>query len=470
MDNILQEPEDQNKKHSKWTSVFRLWLLKFERFANLSIDHDNQETINRIEKDIEFKGANVWILFCAVIIASVGLNVNSTAVIIGAMLISPLMGPIMGIGLSIGINDSLMLHKSLRNYFIMMIISIIAATLYFLISPLSDAQSELLARVRPSMFDIFIAFFGGTAGMIGCSRKGEKITLVSGVAIATALMPPLCTAGYGLAHAKFSYFFGAFYLFFINSFFIALATAILAVYLKLPKRSFMDKEKSTQAKRYVSIFTIIVCIPSIFMAISMIKESSFHTNAIKFIHSMEENPIMENIQILKSEHNYSKKGSTIAFTLVGDAISDEQKKHLEKTLPEFGLQNTTLILHQPFEHDVKLTGEFAEDLYHHNIELSEQNTQYKAEIAQLQQSIINNEQLAKEFAIQFPDIENFSVTRSIYTDIATLETDTIPTICITWAQQPSANEVSKLRQWLMVRLDLEQIKIINQKKETNKKN
>ena len=202
-----------------------LWLkwinLKVREIARISDDTDIETTLLSISKSVEFKGVNVWILAFAVIVASVGLNVNSTAVIIGAMLISPLMGPINGVGLAIGISDSDLLRKSLKNFTIMVLISILASFTYFLVSPLSDAQSELLARTRPSIFDVLIAFFGGMAGIIALSRKQQPFTVISGVAIATALMPPLCTAGYGLASGQFSYFLGASYLFFINSSFLS---------------------------------------------------------------------------------------------------------------------------------------------------------------------------------------------------------------------------------------------------------
>lgn len=238
-----------NSSQTKRRKFIRYWILRFKRFINLNIDHNEQETINRIENGVEIGGANVWILAFAIIIASIGLNVNSTAVIIGAMLISPLMGPIMGIGLSVGIADNELLSRSLKNFISMVVVSLISSTVYFTISPISDVQSELLARTQPTIYDVMIAFFGGLTGMVANSRKDEKITIISGVAIATALMPPLCTAGYGLSIGNFSYFFGAFYLFFINSFFIALATAMLTLYLKLPKKSFLNpiKEKKNEA-------------------------------------------------------------------------------------------------------------------------------------------------------------------------------------------------------------------------------
>ena len=247
-------------------SFLKRTYQKIRDISNLHDDTNIEATIASITKDIEFKGANVWILFLAVIVASVGLNVNSTAVIIGAMLISPLMGPINGVGLAIGIDDNMLLHTSLRNLLIMVVISLTASTTYFIVSPLSDAQSELLARTTPTIFDVLIAFFGGMAGIVAASRKEGKITIISGVAIATALMPPLCTAGYGLATGQFSYFFGAFYLFFINSFFIALATFIVVRYLHFPVKEIVDPVKRRVQRRNITIFSVLMIVPSVYMA------------------------------------------------------------------------------------------------------------------------------------------------------------------------------------------------------------
>ena len=198
-------PEEQTDSHPfllRWKKLFRDLMVWLKKTIRIHEDTDYEATIGSISSSIVFKGINVWILFFAIIVASIGLNVNSTAVIIGAMLISPLMGPIMGIGLSVGINDNEMLRTSLRNLLIMMIISLLASSAYFYLSPLGDAQSELLARTQPTIFDVLIAFFGGAAGMIATSRKSQPFTVISGVAIATALMPPLCTAGYGLVNGK----------------------------------------------------------------------------------------------------------------------------------------------------------------------------------------------------------------------------------------------------------------------------
>ena len=215
-------------------AIRKAWV-SLRQYTQLREDTDYEATFDSISKSVVFRGVNVWVLFFAIIVASVGLNVNSTAVIIGAMLISPLMGPITGIGFAVGTFDEELMRKSLKNLAIMVFISLVASTLYFLISPISDARSELLARTQPTIFDVFIAFFGGLAGIVASSRKSQSITVISGVAIATALMPPLCTAGFGIATGQIWYFFGAFYLFFINSFFIALATFLVVRLLRFPE-------------------------------------------------------------------------------------------------------------------------------------------------------------------------------------------------------------------------------------------
>jgi uncharacterized hydrophobic protein (TIGR00271 family) len=200
---------------------------------------EEYNTIETIKKGIEFKGTNLWVLIFAIFIASIGLNVNSTAVIIGAMLISPLMGPIMGLGLGLGIYDFELIKKSLKNLTIAVVISLTTSSLYFLLTPLREAQSEILARTYPTIWDVFIAFLGGLAGIIAITRK-DKGNAIPGVAIATALMPPLCTAGYGIASGNFLFFLGAFYLFFINSVFISLSTFLIVRFLKFPQINFVD--------------------------------------------------------------------------------------------------------------------------------------------------------------------------------------------------------------------------------------
>ena len=224
-------------RHSWWES------LRDDLADRFSLSEDSarqEETVDMICRGVEFRGTNLWVLIFATMIASLGLNVNSAAVIIGAMLVSPLMGPIMGVGLSLGINDFDLLKKSLRNFSLMVVVAIATSTLYFFISPLGTARSELLARTVPTTYDVLIAFFGGLAGIVAQSRKDRNSTVIPGVAIATALMPPLCTAGFGLATGQFKFFIGAFYLFFINTVFIALATYMVVRMLKYHKKKFLD--------------------------------------------------------------------------------------------------------------------------------------------------------------------------------------------------------------------------------------
>lgn len=453
-----------NSSQTKRRKFIRYWILRFKRFINLNIDHNEQETINRIENGIEIGGANVWILAFAIIIASIGLNVNSTAVIIGAMLISPLMGPIMGIGLSVGIADNELLSRSLKNFISMVVVSLISSTVYFTISPISDVQSELLARTQPTIYDVMIAFFGGLTGMVANSRKDEKITIISGVAIATALMPPLCTAGYGLSIGNFSYFFGAFYLFFINSFFIALATAMLTLYLKLPKKSFLNPIKEKKMKQMIAIFSILVCVPSVFTTFGVIQKAAFNSNAIHFMNNLQDKNLLNGAQIINSSRNFNRKESTIEITLVGTPLSDEQINKLQLQLPEYNLKKTKLIIHQPLDNDVSVSGFFAEELYNKNLELQEEIKKYQNEIQKLTQNYVDNEQIARELAVQFNNLESFSVVSSIQTNVYTLATDTIPTLYATWINSPTENETSKLKEFLKIRLNLKKLDIINKEK------
>ena len=247
--------------------------------ANISDHIDTDAATRSIRSNVSFRGPNVWILAFSIIIASVGLNVNSTAVIIGAMLISPLMGPIICIGLGLGVNDTKLIRVGLKNLIVMVGISLIASTLYFLLTPLKLANpTELLARTNPTIYDVIIALFGGAAGLLEISRK-EKGTVLSGVAIATALMPPLCTAGYGLATGTFKYFFGALMLFIINGVFIIIATYVMSKILGFQEYEFQDQKTAKRTRTLVTLVVILVAVPSILSAVRMIKSNTFQQNA-----------------------------------------------------------------------------------------------------------------------------------------------------------------------------------------------
>ena len=268
-------------------------------------DTDHEATIEAIKADIPFKGATAWILLFAVIVASIGLNANSTAVVIGAMLISPLMGPILGLGMSFALNDINTFKKSLMNLGTMIGLSLFASFLFFYFFPLSEDNSELLGRVSPDIRDVLIAFFGGLALMVARTKKGTIASVIFGVAIATALMPPLCTAGYGLAKGKFSYFFGAMYLFTINTIFIALATFLVLKLLRFPMHKYANAAKR---KRYSTIATVVgiaVMIPAIFTFITVFKENQVKTQVNNFIKN--EVKTVKSFQLIDDSYSYENK-------------------------------------------------------------------------------------------------------------------------------------------------------------------
>ena len=350
---------------NRFTRILKVLWRKVKEYTYIKEDTDYEATVDFISKSVVFRGFNVWILFFAIIVASVGLNVNSTAVIIGAMLISPLMGPINGVGLAIGTFDEPLLRKSLKNLIFMVFISIVASTLYFLLSPISNARSELLARTQPTIFDVFIAFFGGLAGIVATSRKSQSITVISGVAIATALMPPLCTAGYGIATGQIWYFLGASYLFFINSFFIALATFITVRLLGFPEAQYVDERKSRKVKRIITIFTLIVLVPSIYLAVDVIREAAFNTQSQKFVNEIQDSEMLAETEIIKSDREYHHRSQSITLILLGKQLEEAQVLQLQNILHnEYGLKKTDLIIKQSSGKpiDTKQQNELIEDL------------------------------------------------------------------------------------------------------------
>ena len=447
--------------------IKEIWAY-IKSLASIAEDTDSETTVANIIKGVEFRADNIWVLFFAIIIASVGLNVNSTAVIIGAMLVSPLMGPIMGLGLSIGISDGELLRKSLKNLFIMIVISLVASSFYFLISPLSDAQSELLARTKPTIYDVFIAFFGGLAGILAASRKQEKVTVVSGVAIATALMPPLCTAGYGLGTGQLIYFFGAFYLFFINAFFIALATYLMVRYLHFPRKTFLDQATELKVRRSIAVFTIVVLVPSVFIAINVVRETSFNNNAIKYVNDIQNNPVMQNVQIISQQRTFSSKGNEITISLVGEPLTSEQVAVLQKRMEEMGLKNTKLNIRQAggasldVGTQAKMLQEFIEDKDRIIVQKDSLIRDLRQQIrVERQLAQVTAEQLAHELSVLYPHIHDISMAEAVKFNVQSNMTDTIPTLNINWTQQPTSEEYQHLSNWLKVRLKTDKLDIIS---------
>lgn len=304
-------------------------MNKFLQNFNLRRELEAYDTIyENVSKGVPFKGTNLWILFFAILVASVGLNVNSTAVIIGAMLISPLMGPIMGLGLSVAINDIDLLKKSFNNYMLAAAIGLIASSIYFFITPLDDAHSELLARTAPNIYDVLIAFFGGMAGIIATSSK-LKGNVIPGVAIATALMPPLCTAGYGLATFQWNFFFGALYLFFINTVFIGLSTLLVARFIQFPLKHWQNKDKEKRANRIIIAIVILTVVPSVYFAYDVVRSTRYTDNVDRFIANEAQ---FENDYLLKKDIDASRK--EVILTYGGELITEKKNRFSKKSITQ----------------------------------------------------------------------------------------------------------------------------------------
>ena len=321
----------------------RKYLIRtfFKNYLELNrTEAEERETVESIRNGVEFKGANLWILIFAIFIASLGLNVNSTAVIIGAMLISPLMGPIMGVGLSVGLNDFELMKRSLKSFLVATLFSVMTATLYFLFTPLDEVQSELLARTSPTIYDVFIALVGGLAGIVALSTK-EKGNVIPGVAIATALMPPLCTAGFGLATGNWLYFLGAFYLYFINSVFISLATFIGVRVMRFQRKQFVDKAREKLVKRYIVAIAVLTMCPAVYLTYGIVKETFYQSAANSFISTELQFP---ETQVLSREISFEKR--EIKVVLLGKEIPEDQLALVRSKMDRYKLHDTKLVVFQ----------------------------------------------------------------------------------------------------------------------------
>ncbi len=439
------------------------------RFDLRNDQADSAEIDKSFRGGVEFRGTALWVLIFAIVIASIGLNVNSTAVIIGAMLISPLMGPIMALGYGAGINDSALMRSALFNLGLAVFLSLLASTAYFLVTPLSQAHSELLARTTPSIWDVLIALFGGLAGAIGVTRR-EKSNLIPGVAIATALMPPLCTAGYGLAMGNWPYFLGAIYLFSINCVFIAIATLMMVRLMHLPSVKLLEERSRVKRRTLIGFVVLLTLVPSLFLAINLVQKEWFEGNAGRFVQEV----LRAQPRVLVVSHELDFKGNQIRANIVGEPLSATDIQALQEKLPAFGLTGVDLQLQQSGQQmpDVNtLKKDLLQDLLQSNrTEVQTRESRIVAlqdELQALRRSASNQlpvPQIYRELRAQFPQAMQLDVATGLGTgphrSIDSPEALAGRPVLLIQMQLPKAlakDELERLRKGLQVRAGLAQI-------------
>lgn len=421
---------------------------------------DLHQTAEGIRSGAEFKGANLWVLIFAIFIASLGLNTNSTAVIIGAMLISPLMGPIIGMGLAAGISDFALMKKSLRNYAVATVISIITATLYFATSPLSEAQSELLARTSPTIYDVFIAIFGGAAGILALSTRGNT-NVIPGVAIATALMPPLCTAGFGLASGNWLYFLGAFYLYFINTVFIAFATYVGVRMMRFPTKSFPDKSREKKVQRYLLTVIIVTMCPSIYMTYTIVRQTIFSANVNNFIQTEMS---QMGATVISKETDY--KSQKISLTLIGRELSERQQDSLRGFLKRYHLENAHLTFIQGYHSKQLPVQQILSAEQSKTALLTEQHNKEVRSLKEQLRYYENYQQLSldlrPEMAILFPQTSELHLAPVLTPAHDSVKADTFVLATTRVKSKLSAEERTQLQRWLQQRIATDSLQLVIQ--------
>lgn len=427
-----------------------------------------QEAEAAIRDGVTFRGTNIVILIIAILIASLGLNTNSTAVIIGAMLISPLMGPIIGIGLGVGIQDFELIKRCLRNLVMAALFSVIASTLYFLISPVSEGHSELLARTSPTIYDVLIGFFGGGAGIIALGSR-SKGNVIPGVAIATALMPPLCTAGYGLATAQFNYFLGATYLFLINSIYIALATFIGVKLMNYkPHTDDVVPERARKVRRIVYTLAVLTLLPSVWLTYNMLRQTGFSMRAGKFV---AEECHFPDTQVLSSSARYIDGQRVIDITLIGRTLpADSLELALSARLKFYGLSGTHINIIQGYSSNSPLAAEGMTATTAHDIYDLAQSTINRQQvtvdslrnvIAAISARDTIAARLSPELKVLFPQISEIAFNRSIFSSVTTARLDTVNLALVSYTAPVTASERTKLEEYLKARLGVASIDIVD---------
>lgn len=445
----------ENIDLNSWASI-KGFLIEL---IDIRSDTDRDATIDAVKKDIPFKGHTAWILVFSIFIASIGLNVSSTAVVIGAMLISPLMGPIVGVGLSVAINDVDTLKRSLVNLGVMVGISVLTAFVYFKLSPLTEETPELLARTYPTILDVFVAIFGGLALIVAKTKNGTIASVIFGVAIATALMPPLCTVGYGLAISNWHYAGGALYLFSINAVFIALSTFIVSKILRFPLVRYANSKRRKRIAQIASLIAIIVIVPSVILFLNLLKQQVFIKRSKNFVRTEIK---YDGAEVVKSTQDYETKH--IDVYLIGQPVPEEKIEEWKLTLKEFeDLQEAELYVFQGADQSnalaERLSGEvksgILEDLYLKNDRLLKDKDAkiefLENEIKRMRFEEVPFKDLSQEAKINYSGLTTFSFSRRIRNTFSTI--DTIPVYTVSWentiSRKVKKENMDKLKSWLI---------------------
>ncbi len=435
-------------------------FTEFRAFFNVRSEMEDYDFIHEeIEKGVVFKGTNLWILIFAIVIASIGLNMNSTAIIIGAMLISPLMGPINGMGYSLATYDFFLFRKAVKNLSFAVGASLLTSTLYFAVTPVSAASSEILARTSPTIYDVLIALFGGLAGIIAMSTK-RKGNVIPGVAIATALMPPICTAGYGLATLQFNLFFGALYLFTINTVFIGVASLFVCQFLRFPIRTIIEADRKKRINQYISLILTITVVPSVYFGYLLVQNERFADRAQRFV---KEISVTEGTYLLDSRLNATSRGIDLIYS--GYGLSEESRRNIKTKALQFRIDTSKIVINSGSNVSIidqsKLRFESEKDVLAKQLNAVEFKLQSsESKLDSLQQLPTKGNMIMREIKPLYAQVSSCSYTESyIYSD--SVQSSKVP-IVILFAKKASLkkDDKQKIENWLKKRLQNENVKTL----------
>lgn len=423
-------------------------------FSLYNGQEDRTKTLEAVKRNISFTGANLWTLACAIIVASVGLNINSTAVVIGAMLISPLMGPIVGSGFALGIYDFDLLKKSLRNLFNATLVGLSFSTLYFYISPFKEAQSELLSRTSPNIYDVLIAFFGGLVGVIAVTRT-EKGNPIAGVAIATALMPPLCTAGFGLATGHWMYFVGSLFLYSINCVFICIATYVIVKFLKYPAKQ-IEKSHRKLVKYGITTLIILMLVPSAYFAYSLYYQQKFTEQVTSYLNA-EFNS--KGNTVIYKRTNYKSHPKTIELAFLSRRFTKSEMQQLNSNLKNFGLTDTKLIIRQDSAFNIQnIKNDILNEVKNSDTIVNQKDIEIQLLKNEIDKNTFDNKEILKEVNTVFPDILSLSLANHVF--YTNTDSSFTSTVLIYQTKKPlKKDDEAKFGNFIKQRLSLKSLEI-----------